>query len=809
MALHKVRLPQHFRSLRSLSVHRIFALTTAATVLLVSGGLFAQMPSPSIDRAGQPFSYFAQPTDQIGVAGAPSATEVTPEGFLYTGYGELMFFLGSDWEPVSTNDGPRTRTLEDGYLPIEQYDVQRDGLVYHFTLFSASVYPGHEGPVANFVRVTVKNPLSEPRAAFLSAAVRFQSPQYVEGAIPDNRFNRPANPSKPGGYHQPGDTFHANWTYGFDGDAALRDGKVLYLFPQNPAPHLALTLYRRYNSRPDIQTRKMKIQQTTPADVASYSFVLAPGATRSLDFRMPLLPDTKNSSAITALEKASFDEAHKRVELHWQRAIDDGMQITVPEAKANDLFRACLVNDLLSLNHVGDDWIQTVNQTHYHSFYLRDSSDFVHMYDVTGYPQIASRVLAFYAKQQQPDGNFLSQKGEYDGWGQTLWIYGFHYRFTHDRAFAEQVYPSVLRAIDWYEKAVAADPLHLMPSTDVKDNEFIPGHLTGYNFLALDGLQGAIALARGLGKTADAERFQHDYDQLRSSFLAVLRQRAAANGGAIPPALDGDNGGTDWGNLLAVTPEPQLDPHDPMVTATLKSSQSRYEEGISVYSRATEGKFLHHYLTIKNTLTELARDDQQRAIEEFYSLMLHTSATNSGFEYAIRPWGSRDFEGNLAPHGWFAAEFRNLMRAMMVREEGDRTLHLLSAVSPDWIGAGKQIVVQHAPTMWGEVGFTLKTTSPGHARLEISDQFANKRPEKVLLHLPWFMRTTSVRSEGKSLRIENGAVELPPRARVVDIAWTRSANTPGLSFQSTVAAYEAAYRKHYENYLRTGVPFAQ
>ena len=37
------------------------------------------------------------------------------------------------------------------------------------------------------------------------------------------------------------------------------------------------------------------------------------------------------------------------------------------------------------------------------------------------------------------------------------------------------------------KQARAADPLHIMPASDVRDNEFVPGHLTGYNFLALMG----------------------------------------------------------------------------------------------------------------------------------------------------------------------------------------------------------------------------------------------------------------------------------------------------------------------------------
>lgn len=798
--------------LRTVSAGRLASvLFVLLLVLGTAHDAVSQMVSPKIDRPDKPFSYFSKPVDQIGVAGAPSATEITPEGFLYTGFGELVFFAGPEWEMLDLNAGGRIRTLEDGYLPIVRYDVERGGLVYHFTMFSASLGEQPQGAVANFVRVTVENPGSAPKAAFLATGFRYQAPTSAEGVIGEDRFRRPVRGAQAGAYNQPGEAFRSDWVYGFDGNAAVRDGRVTYLFPLDRKPSLQMTLLRSYNSRPNAKTRKLTVNPTTPTTIASYSFVVAPGKTESVDFKMPLIPAAKDSAEIRELASASFDAYHDRVKQYWQQQIAAGMQIRVAEEKANDLFRTCLVNNLLSLNHVGDDWVQTVNQLHYHSFYLRDSSDFVRMYDVTGYPKTAEQVVRFFASKQQPDGNFLSQKGEFDGWGQTLWIYGYHVRFTHDRAFAESVYPSVLRAVDWFEAQTAADPLHLMPSTDVKDNEYVPGHLTGYNFLALDGLQGAIALAKVLDKKQDAARFQHDYDTLRLNLMPVLKQRAAERGGAIPPALDPlkINAGTDWGNLLSVVPEPQLDPHDPMVTATLKSSQSRYLEGLTVYERPDEGKFLHHYLMIKNTLTELVRGDQEQAVREFYALLLHTSSTHAGFEYAIRPWGNRDFQGNLSPHGWFAAEYRNLFRNMMLREEDDDTLHLLSAVSPEWVGGKKVIDVTNAPTMFGNVSMQLVSTGDDAAELRLQTSFGGHAPKKMLVHVPWFVNLSSATADGKTVVASNGAILIPATTKAVQFKWKRKADLSAMSYEKSVQEYKAEYEQRYEEYLKTGVPFAQ
>ena len=764
--------------------------------LLPAGADIPRMVSPSIDREGEPFSYASRSTDQISVMHATAGTEITPEGSLYTGFGELMFYVGIDRTPVSA----RVRTLEEGHLPIVHYTVTHDGLEYQFTMFAASL--GAEqmgGQIANFVRVVVRNPGGNAKHGFLTTAWRYQGEQRTPFSTGDNRFRRPVTGARVGAYQQQGEAFRPKAVYTTRGDAFLQDGRVIYFFPAQPQPQFRATLRDYYNRLQPVDT-KMTVTPTTPVAVAEYEVAVGAGEEKVLDFKMPLAPVAATGAEFDAVEKARFDERKEKVRAFWDGLIAEGIDIETPEDKVNQTFKTSLVNNLMSLNKVGDDYVQTINQLHYHGFYLRDSADFVRMYDTSGYPKIARGVVDFFATKQQADGNFLSQPGQYDGWGQTLWTYGEHYRMTHDKAFAAEVYPRVVRAVDWMEKAVAADPLHLVPATDVRDNEFVPGHLTGYNFLALDGLQAAVLFAHDLNHPADEKRFRGIESGLRASFMKRLDEVTAKSGGYIPPTLNGGTEGTDWGNLLAVTPEPQLDPHDPKVTATLRETQSRYQEGLITYHQPGQGVFLHHYLTIKNTLTELVRGEQEQAIRELYAVLLHTSSTNAGFEYSVRPWGDRDFSGNLAPHGWMAAEYRNMLRNMMVREEGN-TLHLLSAVSPEWVGAGKTIAVSRAATYFGTVGFRLESTSDTAATLRISmDRGGAHAPAKVVMHLPWFVDGATATANGKALPVAAGAVVIPAGVQMVELKWQRVALPEGYpqSYLTAVDQYKREYRAHYE-----------
>ena len=767
-----------------------YAFLAAGLLLaaLSAARINAQMVSPAIDQPGQPFSYFSAPTDEIGMMDAEAATEITPEGYLRTGFGEMMFFAGPELMPARA----RIRTLEEGRLPIDHYQFERDGIQYRFTTFAATLDGRPEGTLVNFIRVTMQNEAHENTRAIFATGVRYDAPGNTNAPHGDSRFYRPSEGKFPGDYRQIGEKFSTNWTYSFTADGFLRDGRLLYTYPAGYASR-GYTLHGRYNYPQDVsKPAKLVVDPTVAVGILTYSRLLKPGEEYTVDLKMPVVP-TADAATLAAIELATFDHAKDQVTLFWDHILAEGMQISLPEQKPVDTFYTSLIYDLIARDHIGPDYIQTVNKLHYHSFYLRDGADIVHSYDVTGYPQIGKQVLDFFAKSQKPDGNFLSQPQQYDGWGEAVWGYSQHYRMTHDTAFAEWALPQIARAVDWLKQARAADPLHIMPASDVRDNEYVPGHLTGYNFLALSGLKLAIEMAQETGHADMAKAWQAEYDDYRVAFFKVLDEQTRAQDGYIPPALDGQEGGYDWGNLLAVVPEPTLAANDRRVTATLKATQAKYAEGIMTYAN---GMFLHHYLTIKNTMTETIRGDQEQAVKELYALLVHTSSTHAGFEFAILPWGDRNFEDNLAPHGWFAAEYRTLLLMMLLREDGDQ-LHLLSVLSPQWIGAGKTIAVRQAPTYFGAVAFTLEQPSAEEAVLHLNTSFTTA-PRQVVVHVPWFMTLKSATADGKSLRALDGMLIVPADTREVRMRWAVKPNAPHMSYESAVEAYKAEYARRYQ-----------
>lgn len=771
---------------------RFILLLLAAALIPVA--LHAQMVNPAIDAGSGPFSYYSQPTDEIGVMDAPSGTEISPEGFLYTGYGELMFFTGNPAVPIHQ----RVKTLLRGYLPVIQYGFTLHGVQYEFECFAATLDGTPSGTQVDFVRVQVRNTSQEARVAWLSSGMRYDGTVNNISGEANNLFSRPATARRPGNYSQPGVAFSGHWAYSSGRNSIDRNGQALYYFPESTRHTVRYMLEDDPSSSGTLASRVLPAEPTTPVGIVRYELKLKPGQQVSLDWKLPVIPVKAGSPEDAKIQKAGFNDYLSRTVDFWEATLRKGMTLEVPEGKVNNAFKASLVYDLIARNKIGNDYVQTVNDFQYHAFWLRDASFIARMYDLTGYPDYARQVINFFAQWQKPNGNFLSQGGQFDGVGQVLWTYGQHYEITRDQAFAEQIFPSVQRAVAWIQKARQSDPLHLIPASTPGDNEAITGHVTGHNFWALDGIRNAIILAKATGHPQQATQFQQEYKEYQAALMKVLDRVTSKTDGYIPPGLDGQ-GGQDWGNMLSVYPAEALSPTNPMVAATLKATRAKYKEGIMTYG---DGVYLHDYLGFTNTQTELLLGDQKLAVKDLYAELVHTSSTQAGFETGIIAWGDRDFQDNLAPHGWFAARLRIALRNMFVREQGD-DLHLLSAISPDWVTPGKEMRVSNAPTNFGTVNLTLHIVSPTSATLTLHDAFV-KAPADLVLHLPWFMKTNGVVVDGVSIPVRSGSVRLPVNARTVKIDWQKRASAPDLSYRTAVSQYKKEYAAHYEQYLRSG-----
>ncbi len=767
------------------------SLTRSQIVLVLALCLLSPTVCQSEGRDGTaPFCYPSYPTDVLGWPGYPEGTLITPEGFLYTGDAEILFYIGDPPEPVNQ----RIRVLEGGWLPIYHYQVERGGVLYEFTLLATVFSQDHTDNLMNFVRIEATNIGDEDKKAVITCGY-----QYAPGEEKQkHRFRRPVLPEKLGQYRQAGTSFDPHWGYQFGDDFLAREHQILYLI-RNPQKRFSID---RYAAASDLESNKTADsggfhvpaqQETTIIGLSCLSTMLQPGERQEVEIVVPYRPlPVSLGHTVAELRKVPLSSVYDHVRDTWRELIRRGMTIYVPESKVVNTWYANLVYDLIAVDELGKEekeFVQKVNEFQYDAFWLRDGAYIVRSYDLTDYHWLAERCLEHFLHYQLPDGNFVSQEGQLDGWGQTLWAFGQHVELTKDEQFARRYYSYVEAAVAWLKKARQEDPLHLMPSTTPGDAELISGHVTGHNFWALLGLRSAVSLAEAAGETQAAEDYRKEYDDFHAMLYDRLEEVTASTNGVIPPGLDGGMEGEFWGNLIGVAPSGVLDPFDPMVTATQDAAKAKFKEGLMTY----KADFLHHYLTTYVTETDLARGDQEAVLEQFYSILAHTTSTHAGWEWSVRAWADRDFGRNLSPHGWFAARFRILLRKMLVREEG-RSLHLFSVLSPEWIERpDARITFSEAPTTFGRVGARLSCVAEDTVLIRIFPEW-DQPPDEVVIHIPWYRKVIN-HSAGELRDGMTGSVlVLSPDEGSVRIQWRTTVEPPAYSFEKAVEDLMSEYK---------------
>ena len=592
--------------------------------------------------------------------------------------------------------------------------------------------------------------------------------------------------------HRPSDMFQTRFNrfgkYSFGDNFAQRDGKLIYYFDQKPA--------RQWSTEGNIYSKGNfnVLERWRVSSLVEYAFELAPGEARSFTFKFPQDPVPPESDLLTKLNLADYVSFLNKMTKFWAIEITRGMTINLAEPKVMNASRAARVHNIMTQEYpAANEVLQAVNRFQYNRFWLRDGSFFATMYALWWHTDTSQKLLRHFLRYQDKTGNFLSQKGQLDGFGESLWAFGEYLKLTGDKTFAAELLPHVKAAMGWFEKTIEKDEYGLMPATSALDNEFIIGRYTGHNLWALAG---AIEVAKAAGDEKSAQ----DFALLRDKFAKNLRVRigeaAARNHGRIPPGMDVP-GGIDWGNLFEVFPANFMSPDDPLVTNTFSYYRKHhFQEGISTY-RAS----MHHYITERVTEMSVRQGRQEEALGDLYSMLLHTGSCHQGFEFEMYPWSNRDYcpeaPGgqfcNFPPHGWYAALFNILLRNMLVREQ-DNDLHLMSVTSPEWLRPGDEINVYRAPTYFGTVSYKA-AAGPTALKLTITSEFRNP-PGRIVVHFPFFAEVSQVVADGVKVEFQPGQVALPAATSQVEISW-RLKPAPHYSYQSYVKDYRREYEERY------------
>lgn len=738
---------------------------TGALAVLLLPGPWAAMVDPAVDGLGSPFCFLAKPSGLLGGVGGGGATQVTWDGAFYTGAAELCIVTGDPPRPVAV----RTKRLGAGYMPIVHYSWLEGDVRLSVSAFAAALSRG--GPPATFIQLRMSRLGDSGGPASIGFGLRHCGLDH-RASLPQTI---PFDPSA---------------QFAFEDDATLIGGRVVCLMPDTQPD-------RRYAVAGEPYTGPFRgsdygIGPKTAVLLALWD--LGRRDEMAIDLKMPWTPVSANVQAdLRSLRQASFAEYADQVSQAWQAELGRGLQVLLPEEKPLHAYRANLTTILISTEMPTEGRPRFRNPLGSEPLALGDWAVLVEALDRSGRPELARAFLEAWLEQQCADG-CLSPDEDLDAHCNGLRALSAHAWLVGDRLWAEQVYPKVWKGAEWALSRL--------------ENQ---RNLAGSRVLlgTIEILGEAAELAELIGKRQEAAELKMHRMRLIGELEADPRTAPLAVSSASW-AVEANRALSDSSVVSVVAP------HSEFIGDLCRRMRQASAEGL-----ATQDGLLAPVLTMDLARLHALRGEQQQAVRDLYSVLVHTGSCHEGFVGGVKPWADRDCGQYPCPDPRFSAAYVLFLRDLLIREEHG-TLHLFNAFSPSWLKPGCTLGIANAPTFFGLVTAVLRIEEGGAALTMAADW--HLPPSRVIVHLPYWVELNYVDADRPGLKQISGPrpmaydsldvpaagadgtntwVEVRPDTTRVTLRWT-TRETPELSYEAAVEEWRQQYIARYQDYLAAG-----
>jgi hypothetical protein len=469
--------------------------------------------------------------------------------------------------------------------------------------------------------------------------------------------------------------------------------------------------------------------------------------------------DRKMSSrGVIAFE---FDDSEE----FWKEKTDH-IRFNLPASadRIIDTWKANLVYILINRDNAG---IQPGSRS-YDRSWVRDGSLTSSALLKSGIVQEVRDFIDWYAPYQFDNGKVpcvVDFRGpdpvpEHDSHGQLIYLIREYFHFTGDTSFLREKNEHVLRAVDYIESLFAErstdhyrygnDSVRahygLVPeSISHEGYSAKPMHSYWDNFFIMKGLKDAADIQKILGEEKNYERIVKIRDTFRENLYNSLHLAMKYKGiDYIPGCVElGDFDATS--TTIALTPCNELDNlPKPQVYNTFEKYYDYFRK------RRDGGIDWVNYTPYENRLIgSFIMLDQPERAHELIEYFLQDQRPQGFYHWAEVVWKDHRKPGFIGdmPHTWVGSDFINAIRSMFVYEnEYDQSLVLASALYQDWIDAPEGMSVEHLPTYYGEISYSILKEDDRYVfkiwgdmelpenGMEIRNFNGSKMPDKVLIN---------------------------------------------------------------------------
>ncbi len=458
---------------------------------------------------------------------------------------------------------------------------------------------------------------------------------------------------------------------------------------------------------------------------------------------------------------AAGREATLRFLEDWLRR---GAQFSVPEKVVNDLYRANLWHALrLPRRHGGQEEDVQIDLPYSNFAYDQRGTpwpinqavyvDYM-IYALRGYHDVAAEELwAMYRNNQEPNGHV---KG-YANWGvytpSMIYVVARNYLLSGDRQAFDRLLPQTLRALDWL-RGMGFQPMNHRQDADATQNRGQDARDTrgtrdasvrvgeSHDDRAARG-DPAVSLIRsplndltGEGVWAFTQAYvyaaldmmgraleQAGHPRARECFEAAETFRRSVERAFVAAAVRSplvqlrDRTWTPYVPCEAATPGRMLEQWYPTDVDTgamhllrLKALPVHGVLAEALLHDHEDNLYLHGWGMANEPVYNpqatayLLRDEPEAAIRAFYSYMA-CAFSHSVLEPVEHRWTWGQYFGPPSTDGaWF-----ELYRNMLIHELDDGALLLMQATPRKWLADGQRIMVERAPTCYGDLSMTVES----------------------------------------------------------------------------------------------------
>jgi hypothetical protein len=487
--------------------------------------------------------------------------------------------------------------------------------------------------------------------------------------------------------------------------------------------------------------------------------------------------DHPSPSRRLTLDQNDYDRARTSVVTYWERRLAQGTTFLVPERRVLDAERSLIVQNLQMT------WRYSLGNG-YERFEFPESVDGATVLGEYGFARADRAVLSM---------SLQKRLALYPNWemGTKLAASALYYRLFRDTTYVEEATPVLRRYVAALGREIVRDPRGLLHRERYASD--LPDSVYGLNSQAVvwQGLRSMASAWAETGHRALAKSAQYDARKLGVGLRRAVRAsaRRLPDGSLFVPVrlLDGERPyrvltaskpGSYWNLVMPYALASGLFPPRSSESAGVLRYMLRHGARLlglvragaySLYANPrypTSGTDDVYLLDVARFLAD--NDLPDELVLSLYGQLAAgmTSGTFvSGEAATVAPVSGRYYRAMyLPPNSVSNASFLETLRLMLVHEtagpDGDpRGLELAYATPRAWLLPGRKIDVEHAPTSFGPVSFSIEARARSvDVSLRIPHQ-AQLRTLKLRLRVPHGARIAGVVLDGRPFRRFDAATE--------------------------------------------------